>query len=287
MVWLFWGLGSALALATADALLKRFFSQLTPYGMTLVRLGYALPILNLGWLWTPWPEFGPRFLPAVAAALPLEAAASLLYMAALRSAPLSLCAPLMAFTPLCLILSGWLVLGETLNFYGLMGIGGIAVGSYLINLPEQRQGWLAPWTALWTQPGLRWMLGAAALYAVTSALGKMAVLQSAPTFFGIFYPTVFGSTMAAGYPWSSRPGRQLLQRPRWGLLLGLCMAVSILCHYHGIQQAPAAYLIAVKRTSLLFSVLYGGLWLGEAHLACRTLGASCMVVGVILISLWG
>jgi len=287
MVWLFWGLGSALALATADALLKRFFSQLTPYGMTLVRLGYALPILNLGWLWTTRPELGPRFLPAVGAALPLEAAASLLYMAALRRAPLSLCAPLMAFTPLCLVLTGWLVLGEAPNLWGAIGIFAIAAGSYLLNLPEQRQGWLAPWTALWTRPGLRWMLGAAGLYAVTSALGKLAVLQSSPTFFGIFYPTVFGGTMLAGYPWSSRPGRQLLERPGWGLLLGVCMAVSILCHFHGIQQAPAAYLIAVKRTSLLFSVLYGGLWLGEANLGGRILGAGCMVTGVMFISLWG
>jgi uncharacterized membrane protein len=65
------------------------------------------------------------------------------------------------------------------------------------------------------------------------------------------------------------------------------MAASILCHFHGIEQAPAAYLIAVKRTSLLFSVLYGGLWLGEGQLASRLAGAAVMMAGVILISLWG
>jgi len=285
--WLLWGLGSALGLATADALMKRFFTHLTPYGMILVRLGYAAPILSLGWLWTPRPALGPAFFLAVAAALPLEVAASLLYMRALKTAPLSLCAPMMAFTPLFLILTGWLLLQEALNLWGILGIAAMALGSYLINLPEQSRGWLAPWTALWRLPGPRWMLMAAALYAITSALGKLAVLQSSPTFFGIFYPTVCSGLMLAGYPWSERPGRQLLQKPGCGLLLGACLAISILCHYHGIQQAPAAYLIAVKRTSLLFSVLYGGLWLGEEHLRTRTLGAACMVLGVILISLWG
>ncbi len=93
--------------------------------------------------------------------------------------------------------------------------------------------------------------------------------------------------MLAGYPWSSRPGQQLLRRPFWGLLVGCCMAASILCHFHGISLAPAAYLIAIKRTSLLFSVLYGGLWLGEGHLLARLTGASCMVAGIILISVWG
>ncbi|MGQ9920240.1 MAG: EamA family transporter [Desulfobacca sp.] len=285
--WLLWGLASALSLATADALMKRFFAHLTPYGMMLVRLGYAVPILSLGWLWTPRPALGPAFFPAVAAALPLEVAASLLYMRALKTAPLSLCAPMMAFTPLFLILTGWLLLGEALHFWGIVGIVALALGSYLINLPEQGRGWLAPWTALWRLPGPRWMLMAAGLYAVTSALGKLAVTQSAPTFFGLFYPTAFSAVMLAGYPLSARPGRQILQRPGCGLLLGACLAVSILCHYHGIQQAPAAYLIAVKRTSLLFSVLYGGLWLGEEHLGSRALGAAAMVVGVILISLWG
>ncbi len=285
--WLLWGLGSALGLATADALIKRYFSHLTPYGMILVRLGYTVPILSLGWLWTPRPELGPVFFLAVAVALPLEVAASLLYMRALQSAPLSLCAPMMAFTPLFLILTGRLLLGESLQIWGVLGIGGIVVGSYLLNLPEQRQGWLAPWTALWQQPGPRWMLLAAGLYAVTSALGKLAVVQSSPTFFGLFYPTVLGGVMLAGYPWSSRPGPQLWHRPGWGLLLGVCLAGSILCHYHGIQEAPAAYLIAVKRTSLLFSVLYGGLWLGEEHLAARILGGAVMAAGVILISLWG
>lgn len=285
--WLWWGLGSALGLATSDALLKRYFTHLSPYGMTLVRLGYAVPLLSLGWLWTPLPDLDGTFFWVVAAALPLEAAASLLYMAALRTAPLSLCAPMLALTPLLLILTGRLLLQESLHLWGIAGIMSIVVGSYLLNLQEYPQGWLAPWVALWRRPGPRWMLLAAALYAVTSALGKLAVLHSSPTFFGLFYPTVFGGVMLTGYPWSSRPGRQLSRRLGWGLLVGGFLAISILCHFHGIQQAPAAYLIAVKRTSLLFSVLYGGLWLKEEHLAARALGAGCMAAGVILISLWG
>lgn len=285
--WLFWGLGAALALATADALLKRSFTHLSPYGMTLVRLGYAVPLLSLGWLWTPVPDLGRTFYLTVAAALPLEVAASLLYMAALRRAPLSQAAPLMAFTPLFLILTGWLVLGEAPNLWGILGIVAIAAGSYLVNDAERQEGWWAPLTALWRQPGLRSMLLAAALYAFTSALGKKAVLASSPTFFGLFYPTVFVGIMLSGYPLSSRPGKQLVEQPFWGLLVGACMAASILCHYYGIQQAPAAYLIAVKRTSLLFSVLYGGLWLGEGYLARRSLGAASMVLGVMLLTLMG
>lgn len=285
--WFLWGLGAALGLATSDALMKRFFTDLSPYGMALLRLGYTVPILTLGWLWTPIPELGRDFFLIVAVALPLEAAAGLFYMQALKSAPLSVCTPMLAFTPLFLILSGWLLLQETLNLWGITGIIAIISGSYLINGQERRQGWLAPWAALWRLPGTRWMILAAGLYAVTSALGKLAVLHSAPTFFGLFYPTVFSGCMLVGYPWSSRPGSQLLKLPFWGILVGCCMAASILCHFQAIHLAPTAYVIAIKRTSLLFSVLLGGLWLGEGQLPTRLLGAGCMVGGVALITLWG
>lgn len=285
--WFLWGLGSALGLATSDALVKRFFTDLSPYGMALLRLCYTVPILTIGWVWTSVPELNRKFFLVVAVALPLEALAGLLYMRALKSAPLSVCAPIMAFTPMFLIVTGWLLLQETLNFWGIAGICGIALGSYLINVQERQQGWLAPWTALWRLPGPRWMLIAAGLYAITSALGKLAVLYSGPTFFGLFYPTVFSGFMLIGYPWSARPGLQLKRRPFWGLLVGCCMAASILCHFQGISLAPAAYLIAIKRTSLLFSVLYGGLWLGEGQLVARLTGAGCMVAGIILITIWG
>lgn len=285
--WFLWGLGSAWGLATSDALLKRFFTDLSPYGLALMRLLYTVPILTIGWWWTPVPELGREFLLVVAAALPLEAAAGLLYMLALKTAPLSVCAPMMAFTPLLLIVTGWLVLQETLNLWGIAGIGGIALGSYLIHIQDLRKGWLAPWSALWRLPGSRWMLLAAALYAITSALGKLAVLYSNPTFFGLFYPTVFSGFLLAGYPFSARPGLLLASRPFWGLAVGGCMALSILCHFQGISQAPAAYLIAIKRTSLLFSVLYGGLWLGEGQFAARLIGAGCMVAGVVSITVWG
>ena len=285
--WFIWGLGSALGLATSDALLKRFFTGLTPYGMVLLRLAYTVPILTLGWLWIPVPELSLKFFMVVAGSLPLEAAASIFYMRALKTAPLSVCAPITAYTPLFLIVTGWLLLHEALNFWGIAGVSSIVLGSYFIHGGKRQPGNYSPWAVFWEVPGTRWMLLAAGLYAVTSALGKLAVLYSAPTFFGLFYPTIFSGFMVAGYPWSSRPGIPLISRPFLGFLVGCCMAASILCHFHGISLAPAAYLIAVKRTSLLFSVLYGGFWLKEGELSSRLIGAGFMVTGVLIITVWG
>jgi drug/metabolite transporter (DMT)-like permease len=71
------------------------------------------------------------------------------------------------------------------------------------------------------------------------------------------------------------------------VVLGLCSVLSYLCLAGGMELAPAAYLVAVKRLSLLFSVLLGGLWLKERPFLPRVLGAGLMCSGVGLIALRG
>jgi drug/metabolite transporter (DMT)-like permease len=46
-----------------------------------------------------------------------------------------------------------------------------------------------------------------------------------------------------------------------------------------------AYMIGLKRTSILFGILLGALWLGETRLLQHLLAAGLMVLGVVLIVL--
>jgi drug/metabolite transporter (DMT)-like permease len=52
-----------------------------------------------------------------------------------------------------------------------------------------------------------------------------------------------------------------------------------------IARMEVAYMIAVKRTSLLFGILYGALLFGEKRLGLHLLAESFMVAGVALIAL--
>jgi drug/metabolite transporter (DMT)-like permease len=285
--WLFLALGSALGTAGADAVTKRHFGDLSPYAMSLAQWLYPLPILLAVGLFTPWPHLDQTFWMAVAAALPLEVAATLLYMRALKVCHLSLCIPLLAFTPVFMILTGWLFLGEALSQGGLVGIALISGGGYILSLGSGPTGIWAPLKALVREEkGAILMLIVAAIYSCTASLGKLAILHSEPVFFGVAYPLCFSGVMLLGYPVSQpRPGPALWGRYKFGLVVGFCMAGSIFCHVYGIVRAPAAYMVAVKRLSILFSVLLGGLWLQERPFLPRLLGAGLMVAGVIIIAL--
>jgi uncharacterized membrane protein len=55
-------------------------------------------------------------------------------------------------------------------------------------------------------------------------------------------------------------------------------------HFLALKQVEVAYMIAVKRTSLLFGIIYGALFFRETNLGSNLLAGSLMLVGVLLIA---
>jgi len=53
-------------------------------------------------------------------------------------------------------------------------------------------------------------------------------------------------------------------------------------HVLAIVQTNVSYMIAVKRTSLLFGLAYGAWWFGEREMALRLAGTLVMLIGVAL-----
>ena len=107
-------------------------------------------------------------------------------------------------------------------------------------------------------------------------------------FFGTLYPLAVTGLMVSAYPWNRVRLRPSL-KAHWGwwMVMGLCSVLSYLCLAVGVELAPAAYLVAVKRLSLLLSVLFGGLWFKERPFLPRVIGAGLMCAGVGLIALRG
>ena len=289
--WLVLGLAAALGDSGADVVTKRHFVHLPPYGMALVRLLGGLPFLVLAVWFLSLPPITPPFWFIVAGMLPLEILAYLLYMQALRRSHLSLSVPFLAFTPVFLIFTGWLVLGESLNRWGVLGTLMIGCGSYILGLGaggNAKIGLLTPFKALAREPGARLMLLVAAIYSFTAALYKSAILHSGAIFFGVMYPLAVTGLMVAAYPWYRLPLQPSLRTSGgWWLVLGAFTMMSYLGLAGGMQLAPAAYLVAVKRLSLLLSVVLGGLWLKERPILPRVLGAALMCAGVGLMALKG
>lgn len=289
MDWLSVTLLCAFSLASADAASKAWLQGYSAWELALVRftltgalLAPALVVFPLGfpaakfWLW-------------VAALAPLEILAMLLYVKTIRDYPLSLTLPYLAFTPVFVVLTGWLILGETVDTGGLSGVLLVVAGGWLLNLEHARIGdwrtWLTPLKAMYHQPGSRMMLGVAAIYSLTSVMGKAAMGYTTPEAFGAFYFVLIGSVTALLF--SLRDPhilRRALRRPRPALTVAALTAVMVGTHFVALSLVETTYMIAVKRTSLLFGILFGALLFGERRLGLHLVAGGIMVLGVFLIA---
>ena len=76
-----------------------------------------------------------------------------LYFRALQISPLSLCIPFLAFTPVFLIPTGFVLLGEVPSPLKLFGVVLIVVGSLVMHRRLFAEGWLAPVKAVIREKG--------------------------------------------------------------------------------------------------------------------------------------
>lgn len=289
MDWLTLALLCAVSLAAADALTKKWLSHHTAAELVMVRFGLTA-VLLVPWVFAYPPTPVPaRFWWWVGSALPLEVLAMVMYVIAIRDSALALTLPYMAFTPVFTILVAWLLLGEQVSPQGLVGVLLVTLGAYALNLEHARlsepRSWLTPFIAIFRRRGSRLMLGVALIYSITSVQGKGAMQYMDGMEFGAFYFLMVGMLTLAVFAAREPRSVRVLLRPSLGaIIVAALMAAMVVTHFLALEKTETAYMISVKRTSILFGVLFGAVLFGDRRL-WRHLGASAvMVAGVALIA---
>ena len=288
MHWVVYALTCAFALASADALSKKELASESAPLIVWVRNGYALPFLLLVVPFVPVPELDAVFWRSAAAALPCDIVALWLYVQAIKVSPLSLTLPFLSLTPAFLLLTSWLILGEFPDGSGLLGVLLIVLGAYTLNLRDWRRGFLAPLRAIARERGSLLMIVVAFIYSLSSNFGKLAVLHSEPLFFGVYYEIALGLAllpMLCFVPRGQGRWRGIFNHPARFLAIGFFIALMVLTHFLALELTLVPYMIAVKRTSLLFGIAYGGLFFKEEDIGARFFGGLLMLAGVVLILL--
>jgi uncharacterized membrane protein len=290
-MWWILALICAFLTGIGDAVSKHLLTHAEEKTVGWGRLVFAWPWLMSVWLVSGRPQASPAFWAVAGGMVPIELVAYLSYLRAIRISPLSLTIPFLALTPMMTILTGWVLLGEKIGWVGWLGVMAVTMGAYLIHLDRLTDGWLQPIRAIWSTPGIRWMVLTALLYSITAVLGKKAIQLSSPVAFPFFYITLDAMAMTSLVHWDSggirvASGRLLALWPVY-LLAGGLLAGAFLTHAWAILEAPVAYFISVKRLSLVVGVVMGRLIYREEAFWQRVGGTLLMVLGAALISLWG
>ncbi|MDO9324510.1 MAG: EamA family transporter [Methanoregula sp.] len=307
MLWIFLALLGALANAAYFIIVKKYIAALDPKLLTGIGFTLGGGLLFLLSAHQGFPVPGPAFFTAVAVTIILNIVSLHLIFRALSSSDLSLSVPMLSFTPAILIGTSYILLHEVPSFFGFLGICIIVSGSYVLNISQEHEHFLDPFRSMIRNRGSWYMLIVAFLFAISINFDKIVLLNSDPFFgmaltillIGIALLTVSGYSRYASRSVSSDPsvarpdnaqtGVIPLSRRKFAglcLLIGLCIAIeaaSINVAY-SLQIVP--YVIAIKRMSIIFMVLYGTLVFSEEGIQKRIFGAALMVAGAILILLF-
>ena len=285
MLWLLLALGTAFFEAFKDVLSKRQLARCDEYLLAWAYSAFGLPLTGAYLCWEGIPPLGQGYLPALAGGVGLNLAAVVLYMRAIKVSHLSLTLPMLTFTPLFMLATSPLILGEFPNIWGGLGMILIISGAYAMHLGRGGAGILAPFRALWSEPGPRIMLLVAFLWSFSANLDKIGVNNSSPAFwlFTFFIAMTLG-LLPVVLIQSRNPMRQLRMNFGGLFLVGLIGAVALVLQMWALTLTLAAYVISIKRMSVVFGVLFGHFVFQEQGLVRRLVCAVVMVGGVVLIA---
>jgi len=295
-IWIYLTIASAFSASICDTILKGNINKDNEILLMTSQFLMALPFLYIfGFiLWLNGlsgqifhlTQLDSKFYIAFFTALPLEVAATILYVKALRSSPINLTVPFLSLTPLYLILFSWLMLGEKISIKSGIGIFLIAFGSYVLNIKKLDKGFFEPFKAIAKERGSLYMIIISILYSFTSVFGKMGVTHSSPLFFGTIYITAIALCLSPFAIYSCKRSKTPIITKRnlkIGLCLGAIASFSNIMHFSAISIANVSSMIAIKRLGILFSVILGYIFYKEAGFKERFIGALIMFAGFVLI----
>lgn len=261
---------------------------MSPWEMCVIPFLYSAPMCGGILLLVDTPPIGPGFFPALSWVMPLTMIAVILHFRAIRVSPLSLTLPFLSFTPVFVLLTGDLILDETLSPLGISGMLLVVIGGYVINLDSTRYGLLGPIKAIFKEPGSALMLIVAVLYGFCSVGGKVLILNSSPLYAALLLFTLLGTLIPIVLIAVGKASlRTVTSKPILGIISGLILFAEIICHNLAISMVAAAYMITIKRMAGLFSVLYGWLIFKERGILFRAIGTAIMTSGAAIIAIFG
>ncbi|HYA13211.1 MAG TPA: DMT family transporter [Syntrophales bacterium] len=287
-IWILLAVIAALCGGTSDAFTKKALQLHDEYTIAWLRQLVVVLFLSPCLFFIPIPALDGDFYKACLFALPFEVIAYILYLKAIKISPLSLTVPFLSLTPVCLIIIPYVMLGESVSFWGGIGILMIALGSYTLNLKEISKGFLEPIKAIGKEIGSVFMIIVAIIYSLTNTFGKQAINHSSALFFGVTYNLAFFILVSPVIFMIGKiyvRGRICKESLKICVLPGFFSAVTVVFYTIAMSLANVAYTVAVCRLSLLVGVMYGHFLFKETGFRERLAGTTLMLIGFLIIAL--
>lgn len=268
------GVFSKKASKQVDPLLVSWFNNLIP----LILFTPVLFFIEL--------KFNYRFFEAIFISGLINITSTILYHRALFKGDISVVIPILSFTPLFLLFLSPLIVGEFPDAWGLAGTILIVAGSYLLNINLKSQNIFSPLNSLFKEKGTRYMLIVAFIWAISANFDKRGI-EASSIYQYIFFINLVVTSGTTIFVFSKRKISFKAVKMEYKNLfaVGFLTSAAYFVHMTAITLTLVVYVVSLKRTGGMISVLLGYFIFKEKNIRQRFLGSAIMFAGVLLIIL--
>jgi drug/metabolite transporter (DMT)-like permease len=284
-MWLLFAFLTAFFTSLQDIISKRISGRVSPYVTAWALSFFSVPFFAVLFIWERPVIHHAGFWPALLACTIILTVSGVFFFKSIEASDLSLTVPLLSFTPLLLLVTSPLIVGEFPRPMGIVGMVFIVLGCYLLFYRPDQEDILAPFRRLLKAKGSRYMLIVAILYSIGGNIDKIGMRASSPLTWSIALNALVALVLGMLMLRKVKDARAQVRREwPWLMAIGLCMALMMMFQMNALKLAIVPYVIAIKRTSVIMSSLWGVWFLKERGGRERLLAVLFMVAGVFVIS---
>ncbi|MFA5838567.1 MAG: DMT family transporter [Candidatus Paceibacterota bacterium] len=237
-----------------------------------------------------FPEIKDGFLIAFIGTSVLNTFAMWFWYRAIQQENVSIISPIRLISSPLILLTSFFILGEKPNIWGIAGVFIIVVGLWLlldtrIEIKKVSFKKIAKYSGIWFA-----FLGAI-LFAFSFPLDKQAVVSSSSLFSAsLVFITVSILNFIIGYITSKNKNKFCIIPKSVGFLLPLIIlvfAVGSVLALESLNYSLAGYASSVKRLSVLWAVIFSGVFLQERKYEKRIMATIIMLLGLFLMVFFG
>ncbi|MDD3006373.1 MAG: DMT family transporter [Candidatus Pacebacteria bacterium] len=285
MTWIVYALLVALFSALRGVSSKKSLRSLDEYVVSWFAFFFSGVYILISFLFIDFPVLGENFWSVLFLDCLLSATAAVLSTKSLLS-DMSVSVPMMAFTPLFMLLTSYLMLGEIPSGSGFIGVIFIVFGSYFLNIKKRKDGWTKPFKVLTKEEGPRLMLAAALIWSITANLDKIALQNSSPIFFAMAENILIATFIFPfAYTRMRKQQKEIRKEKTHLAMVGILGTLMVVFQMLAIQDTLVVYVVAIKRLGILISIILGGVIFGEKEIKQKLMGGVIMVIGVLFITI--
>lgn len=289
MIWFLVALLSSFLSAFAAITQKKVLSNLKPlefsFYLSLVNLLFSIPFF----FFIDYQTINSQNLSILFIKSLIGALAFLCVMTALKNLQISNALPLLALTPGFVAVFAFLILGETLKLYEILGLISLILGTYILESKSLKEV-LIPFSVFIKSKYHQFILAALLLFSASSIMDKVLLIKlnltpaSLTAFQHIFFALLFSIIyLIANKSISKKEIFTFKENLGWIALISILTIGYRFSQVWAVSLASVALVLAVKRTSVLWATIIGGKIFKDTNLLKKVIAVIFILVGAILI----